>query len=75
VPLIDATGLVALESALMRLQSTKTQVVLSGPLPQPRQIFERADLPGHYAHVRCAADLAAGIALARELQAAPSAAR
>jgi SulP family sulfate permease len=70
VPSIDATGLVALESALKRLQSSKTQVVLSGPLPQPRQVFERADLPGQYAHVRFAPDLASGIALARELQAA-----
>ncbi len=67
VPSIDATGLVALESALKRLQDTKTQVVLSGPLPQPRQVFERADLPGHYGHVRFAPDLQAGIALAREL--------
>jgi SulP family sulfate permease len=67
VPSIDATGLVALESALKRLQETKTRVILSGPLPQPRQVFERADLPGHYAHVRFAPDLASGIALAREL--------
>jgi sulfate permease, SulP family len=72
VPSIDATGLVALESALKRLQGTKTQVVLSGPLPQPRQVFERADLPGHYAHVRFAPSLAAGLALARELGAAPA---
>jgi SulP family sulfate permease len=71
VPSIDATGLVALESALKRLQDSKKQVVLSGPLPQPRQVFERADLPGHYAHVRFAPDLATGIALARELGAPP----
>ena len=69
VPSIDATGLVALESALKRLQDGKKQVVLSGPLPQPRQVFERADLPGHYAHVRFAPDLTSGIALARELSA------
>jgi SulP family sulfate permease len=74
VPSIDATGLVALESALKRLQDAKTQVVLSGPLPQPRQVFDRADLPGHYAHVRFAPNLAAGIELARELQAATAAA-
>ena len=72
VPSIDATGLVALESALKRLQDSKKQVVLSGPLPQPRQVFERADLPGHYAHVRFASDLASGIALARELSAPQS---
>jgi sulfate permease, SulP family len=70
VPSIDATGLVALESSLKRLQDAKKQVVLSGPLPQPRQVFERADLPRHYAHVRFAPDLQAGIALARELDAA-----
>ncbi|HXK19864.1 MAG TPA: SulP family inorganic anion transporter, partial [Polyangiaceae bacterium] len=69
VPSIDATGLVALESALKRLQDAKKLVVLSGPLPQPRQVFERADLPGHYAHVRFAPDLLSGIALARELSA------
>jgi SulP family sulfate permease len=70
VPSIDATGLVALESALKSLQASKKQVVLSGPLPEPREVFERADLPGHYAHVRFAKDLAAGIALARELDSA-----
>jgi SulP family sulfate permease len=72
VPSVDATGLVALESALKRLQNTKTQVVLSGPLPQPRQVFQRADLPGHYANVRFADDLSSGIALARELTAPAS---
>lgn len=68
VPSIDATGLVALESSLKRLQDAKKRVVLSGPLPQPRQVFERADLPGHYAHVSFAPNLEAGIALARELE-------
>ena len=70
VPSIDATGLVALESALKRLQAAKKEVILSGPLPEPRAVFERADLPGHYAHVRFAKDLAAGIALAREMDVA-----
>jgi SulP family sulfate permease len=67
VPSIDATGLVALESALKRLQDGKKLVILSGPLPQPRAVFQRADLPRHYAHVRFAPDLESGIALAREL--------
>jgi SulP family sulfate permease len=69
VPSIDATGLVALESALKRLQDGKKLVILSGPLPQPREVFERADLPRHYAHVRFAPDLERGIELARELAA------
>ena len=67
VPSIDATGLVALESALRRLRASKKQVVLSGPLPQPRQVFERADLPRHYDNVRFAPDLQSGIALASQI--------
>jgi SulP family sulfate permease len=69
VPSIDATGLVALESALLRLKKSKKRVVLSGPLPEPRRVFERADLPGHYDHVRFSPDLASGIGLAGEIAA------
>jgi SulP family sulfate permease len=72
VPSIDATGLVALESALKRLQDTKKQVILAGPLPEPRRVFERADLPRHYAHVRFAPDLTSAIALARQLETPPA---
>lgn len=67
VPSIDATGLVALESALKRLHDDEKLVVLSGPLPEPRRVFERADLPRHYDHVKFAPTLAAGIELARSL--------
>jgi len=54
VPSIDATGFVALESALSRLRTLKKWVVLTGPLPEPRVIFERANLPQHHEHVRFA---------------------
>jgi SulP family sulfate permease len=67
VPSIDATGLVALESALMRLKQAKKQVVLTGPLPEPRRIFDRANLPEHHDHVHFASTLEAGLALAGEL--------
>jgi SulP family sulfate permease len=67
VPSIDATGLVALESALRRLKASRKHVVLSGPLPQPRQVFERADLPRHYDNVRFAVDLQSGITLAGQI--------
>ena len=67
VPSIDASGLVALESALRRLKASHKHVVLSGPLPQPRRVFERADLPGHYDNVRFAPDLQSGITLASEI--------
>ncbi|HEX5101863.1 MAG TPA: C4-dicarboxylic acid transporter DauA [Polyangiaceae bacterium] len=67
VPSIDATGFVALESAIKRLRSLKKMVVLAGPLPQPRSVFDRANLPVHHEHVRFAATLAEGLALARDL--------
>jgi SulP family sulfate permease len=67
VPSIDATGLVALESALTRLKDAKKQVVLAGPLPEPRRIFDRANLPDHHDHVHFADTLAAGLVLAGRL--------
>jgi len=44
VPVIDATGLVALESALHRLEAAKKLVIIAGPLPSPRSVFDRAHL-------------------------------
>ena len=41
----------ALESALERLRAAKKQVVLAGPLPEPRRVFDRANLPKHHDHV------------------------
>ena len=67
VPSIDATGFVALESALQRLKLAHKQVVLAGPLPEPRTVFDRANLPQHYDHVHLAESLDDGITLAREL--------
>jgi SulP family sulfate permease len=67
VPSIDATGLVALESALTRLRQAKKLVVLTGPLPQPRRVFDRANLPDHHDHLHLAPSLEAGLALAGEL--------
>jgi SulP family sulfate permease len=67
VPSIDATGFVALESAIGRLRGAKKRVVLTGPLPQPRSLFHRANLPKHHDHVYFAETLEAGVALASEL--------
>lgn len=67
VPSIDATGLVALESALTRLHQAKKLVVLAGPLPQPRRVFDRANLPRHHDHVHFAPNVTAGLALAATL--------
>jgi SulP family sulfate permease len=49
VPAIDATGLVALETTLARLNSQEIKVVLSGVRPQPRRALTKAgfvDRPG-----------------------------
>lgn len=51
VPAIDATGLVALESALERLRASKKKVVIAGPLPEPRRVFEKANLAVKHDHV------------------------
>jgi SulP family sulfate permease len=67
VPSIDATGLVALESALSRLRAAKKLVVLSGPLPEPRGVFDRAGLADHHDHLHFADTFNTGLALARNL--------
>lgn len=49
VPVMDVTGLVALESALGKLAQAKTLVVLAGVRAQPREILAKAgivDRPG-----------------------------
>jgi SulP family sulfate permease len=67
VPTIDATGLVALESAIEQLRLAKKLVVISGPLPEPRRVFEKANLEVAHEHVFLADTLAEGIQLARDL--------
>lgn len=44
VPAIDATGMVALESALGRLQRNGALAILSGVLPQPKSVLDRAGI-------------------------------
>jgi SulP family sulfate permease len=72
VPSIDATGFVALESAIRRLRALKKHVVLAGPLPEPRAVFDRANLPKHHDHVHFAETLEKGVILARELALGPA---
>ncbi len=57
VPVIDATGLVALESALERLRRARKFVIIAGPLPEPRRIFEKAELEANLDHVLFADDV------------------
>ena len=44
VPVLDVTGLVALESAISKLHKGKALVILSGVQPQPMRVLERAGL-------------------------------
>ncbi len=67
VPTIDATGLVALESALEQLRVAKKLVVIAGPLPEPRRVFQKANLEVAHDHVFLADTLEQGIQLAQDL--------
>jgi SulP family sulfate permease len=44
VPVMDVTGLVALESALEQLDKSKAMVVLAGLQAQPRELLANADI-------------------------------
>ena len=66
VGVIDASGLVALESALDQLERTKRFVIIAGALPEPRRVFERAELEG-LTHVLFAGDLDDALKIARDL--------
>jgi SulP family sulfate permease len=44
VPAMDATALVGLESALIRLNRMEVLVILAGVQPQPAAVLARADL-------------------------------
>ncbi|KYF71606.1 transporter [Sorangium cellulosum] len=68
VPVIDSTGFVALENALDGLARRHKTVILAGPLPRPREIFDRARLHEEKPYrVYVAEDLDAAIRLAGEL--------
>ena len=72
VPVIDATGFAALENAIEVLVKRNKIVILAGPLPHPRKIFEKARLDAHHeGMVRIAEDLPAALELARAIQPPP----
>jgi SulP family sulfate permease len=67
VPVIDATGLVALESALDQLQRNRKFCIIAGPLPEPKGIFERAELDVRLDHVIFADDVEQALDMANDL--------
>jgi SulP family sulfate permease len=66
VPVIDATGLVGLESALTRLHRDRVHVILVGLQPQPTRALEKAGILEDSAQeLSVVADLHAAVELAR----------
>jgi SulP family sulfate permease len=72
VPVIDATGFVALENAIDSVVRQKKGVVLAGPLPRPRAIFDKARLGAKHPELRMADNLESAIEMAGALAAAVS---
>jgi SulP family sulfate permease len=71
VPTIDATGLVALDAAISTALKQKIGVVLAGPLPEPRRMFDKARLTEKYTHLRMAPSLEEALVVARDLEPPP----
>jgi sulfate permease, SulP family len=67
VPVIDGSGIVALESALRRLQTQRKFVIIAGPLPAPRNVFDNARLEDHHENITFADDVDEATAMARDL--------
>jgi SulP family sulfate permease len=66
VPVMDATGLVALESAISTLSHRGCLTILTGLQRQPAALIERAGFKGRPWRLEIRADVAAGLAAARD---------
>jgi SulP family sulfate permease len=64
VPVIDATGLVALETAIDRLKRGGHKVILAGLQKQPLQVIKRAGLAPERGKLAIAPDLDSALSLA-----------
>lgn len=67
VPVIDSTGLVALDNAIGSLIRHRHAVVLAGPLPRPRRIFDRAKLTRKHPGLHVVDSLDAALSRAQDL--------
>jgi SulP family sulfate permease len=67
VPAMDATGLVALESAIENLEKRRCSVVMVGCHSQPRRLIRQARLKERFPHLRLRASLERGIETAEAL--------
>ena len=60
VSVIDATGFAALENAIAGVLRRKRSVVVAGPLPEPKGVFDKARLEQKYPGLVFAVDLGRG---------------
>jgi SulP family sulfate permease len=67
VPVIDATGFVALEQAVAEIIASKKKVILAGPLPRPDAIFANAKLEAKHPGLSIVRSLTAATVLAEQL--------
>ncbi len=65
VPVIDATGLAALENAIQSLLRRKKAVVVAGPLPRPQEMWTKVDLQRKYEGLEMASSLERAIEIAQ----------
>ena len=70
VPVMDATGLVALESSVAQLYRNKRVAILSGLQDQPRRLLEKSQVKPRPFRLIVCPDLPAALAAARETLAA-----
>ena len=68
VPVIDATGMVSLESAVARLRQLGIFVVLGGVQEQPLRVLDKSDLRGHREHLSVHPSMEGALAVAREVR-------
>jgi SulP family sulfate permease len=66
VPVIDATGLVSLESAVARLRQLGIFVVLGGVQEQPLRVLDKSNLRGHRDHLSVHPSMERALAAALE---------
>ncbi len=64
VPVIDATGLVALETVLAKLARSDIKVILAGLRPQPAEVLARAGIKRVPGQLALAPDLDAALSIA-----------
>jgi SulP family sulfate permease len=69
VSVIDSTGLVALDNAIGSLIRRRHAVVLAGPLPRPRRVFDKAQLAKKHPGLHLASSLETAVARAQDLAA------